>query len=295
MRTHVRTATNLTPLVLVLALNLTGCGRQSAAPTAPSSGRSASGAAATTVTTTATTSTPPPTTFGPIIGWVVDTAFRSLPGARVEVLGGPDAGQSVVVDADGHFSMAAGYEMTTPFRATAEGYVTATDMPHSSSPGGQKWIVFYLEPQAPRVNIAGDYALTLTADTACTDLPEEVRTRAYAATITEASTLGIPNYFSVSVRGIASGISQSFSSIGVAGHDLGFDLSRNHNGVPTLVEQVAPDTYVLYFPNDGFAGTSVDNTDSAISTAFDGVIDYSVAGRHLQCAAANHRLVMTRR
>jgi hypothetical protein len=63
-------------------------------------------------------------------------------------------------------------------------------------------------------------------------------------------------------------IAQSFSSIGVAGNDLGFD---------------------------GFAGTSVDAAAPSITTSFDGVIDYSLAGGHIRCASANHRLILTRR
>ena len=58
-------------------------------------------------------------------GYVADTAFQLLGGARMEVLNGPDAGR----------------ELTS----------------------------------------AGNYTLTIIADSACAGLPQDVRTRTYAA------------------------------------------------------------------------------------------------------------------
>jgi hypothetical protein len=274
--------TGLIGLIFIQALTATACGDRSFSPTAPTSG------------TTIPASAPAP--LGAIVGYVVDTAFRPLEGAKVEVMAGADAGRSTTADAQGYFAISARFDATTPFRATIGEHVVATDVPHSSSPGGQRWIVFYLEPLAAPVNIAGDYTLTLAADSACTDLPDQMRTRSYTAAIAQPQAMAIPaNYFHVTVLGTAPDITQSFSSIGVAGNDLGFDLSRNHNGIPTLVEQLTPDSYLSYFPNDGFAGTSVDAAASSITTSFDGVIDYSLAGGHIRCASANHRLILTRR
>ena len=42
---------------------------------------------------------------------------------------------------------------------------------------------FSLAPHGQSANIAGLYTLTFTADSACTNLPDEARTRTYAATI----------------------------------------------------------------------------------------------------------------
>jgi hypothetical protein len=40
-----------------------------------------------------------------------------------------------------------------------------------------------LQPAVPPVNIAGEYTLTITADSACSTLPDAVRTRSYSASI----------------------------------------------------------------------------------------------------------------
>ena len=46
---------------------------------------------------------------------------------------------------------------------------------------------FSLQPHGQSANIAGLYTLTLTADSACTNLPDEARTRTYTATIVPGS------------------------------------------------------------------------------------------------------------
>jgi hypothetical protein len=45
-------------------------------------------------------------------------------------------------------------------------------------------MAFHLEPLGPRVDIAGEYVLTLAANSACSNLPDVARTRSYTATIT---------------------------------------------------------------------------------------------------------------
>jgi hypothetical protein len=49
----------------------------------------------------------------------------------------------------------------------------------------------YLQPLGPSADMAGVYILTLTADRACTNLPAELRTRTYTATIAA----GGPGFF----------------------------------------------------------------------------------------------------
>jgi hypothetical protein len=46
----------------------------------------------------------------------------------------------------------------------------------------------YLAVLASPVNIEGDYTLTLAADAACDALPNDLRTRTYAATVRPGST-----------------------------------------------------------------------------------------------------------
>ena len=123
-------------------------------------------------------------------GFVTDTAYRPVAGARVEVVDGPSAGVAAVSDADGQFVLSGQFSAATQFLASKEGHESRTQ-PWSCSvavcPGAvnaQPWLGFYLTVHEPTVNIAGDYHLTFIADSACTDLPEAARSRSYRATVT---------------------------------------------------------------------------------------------------------------
>ena len=290
MRIRARTAIGI--LSLIQGLATTGCANENRRliPSAPS---------ATTLQATGTpvAATSQPAKVASIVGFVVDTAFRPLPGTLVEVVAGDRTGLSATADSEGYFSMVGPFDDATPFRASIADHVVAIETPRHSAPGGQPWIVFYLEPQDAAVDIAGEYTLTLTAATECAGLPVEALTRKYSATLALAPEPHIPaqTFFKVAVHGVAPGITQSFGNIGVAGHELGFDSSWNHDGRPTLAEEMAPGTYIRYFTRNGFAVTSVDSPVTVISTLYDGTIDFnSPAGTHARCESANHRLELSR-
>lgn len=249
-------------------------------------------------------------------GYVLDTAFRPLAGVRVEVLDGPQAGTSMISDATGQFQLTGLFASTNTFRATREGYVPATQGFSTSAPGGRPWLFFYLKPLTPPVNIAGDYTLTFVADSACSDIPDSLRTRTYEATITGANpTNPADTSFQLTVRGAP--LLEKFTgfTIGVAGDSLGFWLHGGHD--PTLVEQLAASTYLAY---SGWAEATVGTSAvSTISTPFAGWIDYCVmnspmsapyncgtsnwtgepipgaAVEYAHCDSTNHRLILTRR
>jgi hypothetical protein len=248
-----------------------------------------------------------------ISGFVMDTGFRALPGATIEVIDGPQAGTSTIADANGQFSLTGAFDATVRFRATKADYVTATQ-PWSCSvetcPGpnnARPWLGFYLAPRAPSVNIAGSYTLTFVADAACADLPQEARTRTYAATIAPESKPNVPanSSFSVTVSGATFLANFDRFSIGVAEDYLGFWLDGGHN--PPLIEQLAPNRL---YAISGSASASVGrSTVSTISTSFDGWIEHcelkSALGRYYECSATvavtrarcesrNHRLILTR-
>ena len=154
------------------------------------------------------------------------------------------------------------------------------------------------QPTPSPGNIAGDYTVTFMADSACTDLPNDVRTRTYTATITE--------YNRTFIAALSGATLDSYYYriwIGVAGDDLRFDLSDNY-----ILEEVAPDTYLAI---GGVGEASVGTSGaSTISASFQGTFDYCVmksemssgyscvpgeAVAHAQCASRNHRLILTRR
>jgi hypothetical protein len=279
-------------VLVVLAQGLAGCGG-SDSPSAPSP------------------SVPvPPSAQQPspfqVTGYVLDTANRGLAGAIVEVLTGWQAGTSTTSDAAGAFSLTGTFDRTTRFRATMESHVAATQS--FSSIVARKSIYFVLDVLAGPVNIAGNYTLTFTADSACADqLPTEVRTRTYAATLypVSSSTRPANTQFTAVLSGAELDTYYRMIPIFVAGDYVDFDLSDNF-----LLEEVATDTYLTI---SGVGAASVGTSGvSTISASFQGLFDYCVtkaepdAGNfyscvpdhaiaHAQCRSRNHRLILTRR
>jgi len=281
-------------VLLALVQGLSGCGDSgpSSIPSAASA-VSPAGSAAPAQTKGAVSS---------IWGFVMDTGFRRIAGATVEVVDGPHAGLSTTTDDAGEFTLAGPFDPTTRFRASREGHVAATQgldcsaSSNASSCGGaatRSWLGFYLEVLAPPVDVAGVYSLTFIADPACPDLPNEVRTRTYKATITPDSKQGVPanTGYTATVSGATFVDGLDHFVIGVAGDHVAFWLFGGHN--PALVEQVAPSTYVAF---SGTAAASMSPSDVTVSTSFDGWIEYyGAAVTRTRCETAAHRIVLTRR
>jgi hypothetical protein len=245
-----------------------------------------------------------------LAGSVSDAAWRPLAGARVEVVDGPQAGLSTTTDGAGGFRLAGAFDSTTRFRATKEGHLAATwPLPQSCAACNPNWwIHFYLEAIAPHPTIVGDYGLTFIADSACTDFPDEVRTRRFGATVTLASAPDEPDQnsrFTVTLTGSIFLERYRSFTIGVAGDYIAAYLGDAH-GTPGLIEQIAPNTYLTL---DGAIRASVAD-GSTISSSLSGVVDrcelstewgprYSCdAGdviRLTRCSSQNHQLILTRR
>jgi hypothetical protein len=244
-----------------------------------------------------------------LAGTVSDAAWRSLAGARVEVVDGPLAGLSTTTDANGEYRLTGAFDETTRFRATKEGHVAATwPLPAVCDRcNPQWWIHFYLAALAAPVSIAGDYALTFVADGACASLPDDVRTRTYAATVTLTSRPGEPanSRFDVTVTGGIFPEHFNRFTIGVVGDYIKSDIGDWGHGGPGLVEQIAPNTYLTLA---GTIAASVTDT-SRIAGSFVGAIErceltgewgsrYSCEGgslSHGRCASPNHAFSLTRR
>jgi hypothetical protein len=167
--------------------------------------------------------------FTRIQGYVQDGAFRGVPGVRVEVVDGAQPA-TTGTDANGRYSFSGTFVGRVTLRATKEGYVAATrtvDLqqvccpdPRDQSPSAD--VYFRLESVMPPLRIEpGNYALTLIADSTCADLPPDLRTRTYAATVQPSR--DHPPLYSVNVSGPSSA-SGSFG-LGVDGDYLGFDAA----------------------------------------------------------------------
>jgi hypothetical protein len=239
-----------------------------------------------------------------ILGSVRDTAFRVVAGARVEIVEGSQAGQSTTTNDGGQFEFSGTFVRSVTLRATKDGYAAATHSLNISSNSTTQFVTLNLESLTPAVEIAGEYFLTLTADSACMDLPDEARTRQYEATIVPSRT---PNFFRGSVGGASFIGSFNWFAVGVAGDYVAFSVDFDG---PTIVEELAPKTYLAI---DGLGEGSVGTSKlSIMSVPFDGYIDFCVLKTespmnysgcvipdqtvaHAQCTSKHHRLTLTRR
>ena len=135
-------------LVIAQLPGLTACGDDEVVPpTGPGPGPAAAGQPV------------PPTNRTSISGYVSDTAFRPLAGARIEVVDGPQAGLATVADASGSFTLVGDLDGNTQFRASKDGHVAVTTTPAVSCPpcNPPRYISFSLALVRASVNIAGDY------------------------------------------------------------------------------------------------------------------------------------------
>jgi hypothetical protein len=279
-----KTRVNGVMLAIALALIAEACGNSSASPPV------------------ATVPTPVPRVVTLVTGSVYDTASRRLAGAGVEIVDGPHAGASVTTDTAGRYSLSGTFVGAVTLRATKEGYLTATQTLDFRSICSDCTAEIYFRLQLPEnVKIeTGSYTLTWIADSACTDIPEDVRTRTYGATIT-AWTGTVPGY-SVNASGLVPG--SSGFGIAIAGNYLQIEIDEG------LREEIPPGTSIAFY---GFAGVSVETSPVSTLSFFpiNGVVDYCVLKSktsssyecgppdevltHSRCRSMNHRMILTRR
>lgn len=246
-------------------------------------------------------------------GFVMDTAFRPVPGARIEVVDGASAGTSVIAGDAGEFVLSGMFHGATQFRAIKEGHEPRTQ-PWSCAVAvclgpnnAQPWLGFYLTVLEPTVNIAGEYTLRFTADSACADLPAVARSRSYRVTVTAQPAAGrtaIPG-FELQVNGGRFVGTLNGFSIGAAANRLSFWLHARHD--PTIVEDLGENTYLAF---SGIADATVAKDGiSPITAAFDGWIEHLVLPSPLSglwyyeqgpvtskatCDSSTHRVSLTR-
>lgn len=111
-----------------------------------------------------------------------DTSDASLGGAVVAVTAGAVSGLSAITAPNGHYAL---YGVTgeTRVQVTKEGYQTRVETIITTDHRTEN---FALRLVDPRQNVAGTYTLVIAAADSCrSKLPEELRTRTYAAHVTQ--------------------------------------------------------------------------------------------------------------
>lgn len=242
-----------------------------------------------------------PTLEFSLSGGVVDTAFRPLADARVEVVDGPRAGAFTTTDQSGQYEMPGVFSDVTALSASKEGHLLTTQTVQRSAGSGKQYLWFTLETTAPSQDITGEYILTLTADTTCTTLPDVARTRTYDAAVALNPRSTTPHVYQAVLSGAKfypSTLNDRFS-IGVA--DSFARLLIDFDYGIGIAEEVAPETYVSIW---GSADVSLNG--SSFSGPLDAWFEYCashVAGPGfyrcpvppVTCQSPNHRVTLKRR
>jgi hypothetical protein len=165
------------------------------------------------------------------------------------------------------------------------------------------WVSFALVSIVPAVDVTGNYLLTIAADSSCTMLPDDVRTRSYSVQVKPGNTT-VPGYYDAIAGGAEFAPLGAVFQIGVSGNYVA--ISTAGEG-PLLVESLGSNRYIAYSVEAGV--TDVASGTTTISTPFTGTIEYCelpspVAQyydcsrsyqRREQCTANNGRLTLTRR
>lgn len=265
----------------LIAIGLAGCNssQSPAAPSRPTTGNVAPG---------------PTQGAIPIAGVVVDTAYRYLAGARIEVIDGPQAGMSTETDSQGHFTLTGVFDDTTRFVATKDGHLPATNTlgPFCAPCHPNRWVYFNLEEPVPPPDLSGDWRVTFDTG-ACTGLPSELQTRSYDATITLAPPVAHPDarwLFVVTMNNVPFLSDYKVFHIGAAGNYLGFPEDDG----PALVEQLDSERS-LSFNTLGIMNGVVTGAfaGSIITTGFEST-EYRSSSAHIVCTG-NNRVTLIRR
>jgi hypothetical protein len=152
------------------------------------------------------------------------------------------------------------------------------------------------------VDLRGDYTLTFEVGGGCEEVPKELRTRTYEATVAYSYSFGSSDWFTAYLSGAKFYDGQSPASIEVTGTSLFLDLLDN-----AIVEQPSPDSYLATV---GAGLASVQPTElSTVSGSFSGWFRYCTATSGASganqcsvvtmtqdmCKAENSRWTLTRR
>jgi hypothetical protein len=261
--------------LLLIAFQTAACG-SSVPPTVPS----------------VVASTPPaPQVFTRIEVYVEDAAFRPLAEVTVDLI---DQSQTVaaVSDANGLVLFSGSFVGPVTLRATKDGYVGASQTVTEQSLSRGGGILFFLGTVAAPVKIeTGNYTFTFVADRTCTDLPDNVRTRTYAANIAPGQQSGFPTdtQYYVSVAGTTSWCCSGTGGfgIGVAGNYVAITDDTS----PEMREQLPGSDYLEL---DGWGGTSIE-TPTVSMLSFFADLKYCAMGGSCVSCAGNSRITLTRR
>ena len=142
-----------------------------------------------------TTPTTPPTSFN-LEGTVRDTLLRPVTGARVEIFGDRHGGQSTTTDANGRFDFAG----LTPTGDTVQIIVTKEGFSAVTTTARRNTRTIVTLTASTLMQLEGRYQVSFAAANACGDIPDVLRRRTYAATISRRTDFAVPSSTAIEIK-----------------------------------------------------------------------------------------------
>ena len=169
---------------------------------------------------------------------------------------------AVTSDAAGRFSLSGEFgDATTISRDQGRSCLAPPSRSQSQMPERARVLDLYFRLAVfdPPANIAGDYALTFTADASCTSLPAEARDANLRGDDCRhaGSDRAGRNALQRRHRGCARRFRQRCFPLGVAGNFVNLEVWNGEG--PGVVERLAPRTFVGLF---GYAATTISTSDT---------------------------------
>lgn len=277
-------------VIVLVAVVVAGCHGDSNRPTSPSP--------------TSTLSS-----LQSITGVVRDLLGRPIRDARIEVAEGPSLEIAAISDAQGQFSIdAIASGDRAALNASKDGYETATIRARVS-----QTVIFLRD--ATVANLEGGATIILTADASCTQLPASLRTRSYAAVVTQSTKTGAMMASASTFVGDLNGADfhQGYGTIWlVTTHDAvrfnisSWDAFNSWLEDQPVIERVTPTSHVSV---SGRATAAVSNGQSTMTAVLDGTFSFCAESKPgaqpqwaltcavaaVECTSARHQLTMARR
>lgn len=221
----------------------------------------------------------------PLRGSVISITGFPLDGAVVE--GVDDQGtRTTALTNRGYYELKVPTAGAMTVRASKEGYVSSeyrVELPRTVPAH------FTLDFAAQSVGLRGDYRVTLAADAACVQLPAEVRTRAYDASLTPL----LADYYQGTLR---HGASQVGSFVAQVDGDLGSFYANDSES--HVYERLGTSASLLIFFTAGHAPVDRSSFTVPMVGMFEYCADVSPTNvcrvPRATCNSSNHMFTLTR-
>ena len=206
-----------------------------------------------------------------VVGRVVEQGAETVPvvGARVEVdTGAPFA----LTDVNGNYRLY-GVSPSATLRVTAPSYTSETVPLQLSTHTSRNFVLAFT---GQRMNLAGNYTLTLTAPSSCGSMPAEFRNRQYEAVVSQTGVALDVRLTAPNLRLSSAGRGDRFSGT-VTGSGATFSLpwsdyyysyyysplAYSPTGYPSIVETVSGNRYLVTYGRFTTVGSSAGLTASS--------------------------------